>query len=229
LNSLQVKGVSMAHKLVVIADASSLFRIGIKTLLDREGMDFDFIEASDEKSLMASLNDRLPSILILDLGFPGFEGLSGVSSLAEHFPDLKICLLVPAVSQSIAAQVLSLGVSACIEKDSACDELADALSTAMAGRVYLSRIEKMQADLKDLQNCRLTPQQHRVMALVSCGKSNKEIARDLNIREGTVKVHVSAAYRSLGVRNRVEASVAMSQLADANVGLPDRSFELFKA
>ena len=192
---------------ICVADGDGLARIGLKAVLAEGGFHHSIVEATDFTGIRAQLSKGQASLAIIDIHLPGLGGTSGLQKLREHYPDLKVCVLFDVVTREIVSRFLEFGVMGFVAKSCTAAEITEAAAALLRGRPYLSKL----GEAEDLSNERqmpasnLTQQQRKVLTVMATGKSNKEIARELGICEGTVKVHVNAAYRALGVHNRVAA------------------------
>jgi DNA-binding NarL/FixJ family response regulator len=155
------------------------------------------------------------------------DGVESLRALRQSFPSLVMAVLSGNADRTIVADALNAGVNGYILKASPPDELLHAISTVHGGRVYLGAILSKFSDkagsaapsgppdpgLAQSQGpLRLTPRQREVIGWLMKGHSNKQIARDLHLGEGTVKIHMAAIFRALGVQNRTEAVMKATQL-----------------
>lgn len=204
---------------VVIADGDDLSRIGLRTLLSNAGIDAIYSEVGNFTQLMQTLDQGSEGIAIVDVKLEGLtdgdapSALEGLGEVLTRFPRYKICVLVDSVTRDTVARYLALGVLGCVERSRSANEIEQAIKTIADDRPYLSKL----ADNDDAPAMPartpgdLTHQQRKVLSIMANGKSNKEIARELGICEGTVKVHINAAYRTLGVHNRVAAVTVLRE------------------
>lgn len=170
-------------------------------------------------------------LVMLDLNLPDTVATSGLEMLKNRFPGMPV-LVVSAVSDSPTVdRCLAAGASGFLPKTASPERLAAAIRTIEAGGIYLppelapaqerswaSRTMERAGFGGDPRNLGLTDRQFDVLRLIQCGQPNKVIGRQLHLAEGTVKVHVSAVLRALGVRNRTQAVLAASRLG---LRLPD--------
>lgn len=160
----------------------------------------------------ASAHDENLDLLLLDLGLPDSAGLDGLARLRNQLPWLPIAIISADQARETVLEALNLGAVGYISKSTPRQELLAALQQVLEGRVYLP------ADLlrrpapavtherpEPLDTASLTAKQREVLTRMVQGKSNKLIARELAIAETTVKTHVSAILRKLGVSSRVQA------------------------
>lgn len=215
---------------ILIADDHHLILEGVKSKLAELGDEVVFAVAMTIDEVHAQMcADSLPDLLIMDLSMPGANGLDHVVEVRERFPALPLVMLSGSEDSQQMKALLALGVRGYIPKSYSPDIMLSAVRLVLSGGVYVppmlltpevSMSVRPEPDAQDQQGSLdglrtlLTNRQIDVLKLLSQGKPNKSIARDLNISEGTVKIHLAAIFRALNVRNRVEAVVASQQLAD---------------
>jgi DNA-binding NarL/FixJ family response regulator len=148
----------------------------------------------------------------------------GLRRICETWPTIPILITGDSCDRDTILDVLSAGSHGFIPKSSSPAELEQALRATAGGQVFVSpmsagRSVSEHSEPKSLHRSELTARQKEVLTLLAAGKSNKQIAWALGISEGTVKVHVNAAFRALGVHNRVNATTALLGLSEvASVG-----------
>lgn len=163
------------------------------------------------------------ALAVIHYDLPGMKRTKGLRRLSEAWPSVPILVTADSCDRDTILEVLSAGSHGFIPKNSSTVELEHALRATAGGQVFVSPISanRTVAESSDhkasINGARLTSRQKEVLDLLAAGKSNKQIAWALGISEGTVKVHVNAAFRTLGVHNRVNATTALlarSELAD---------------
>lgn len=203
---------------VLIADDHQLFREGLREVLRQFDGQATIVEAGDFAEAVASVSAAI-DLVLLDLNMPGDTWENGVQRIADVLPDgCRLVILSASEDQRQIRQCVALGAAGFIPKTSSGRVMLSALRLVMEGGVYLPQailsIAAGPTQSADIPVGTLTPRQRDVMALLSEGKSNKEIARALDLAEGTVKLHVTAILRALGVNNRTRAVVAAAQLVE---------------
>ncbi|WP_185829264.1 response regulator transcription factor [Sphingomonas ginkgonis] len=160
-------------------------------------------------------------LALIDLDLPGMSRDVGLRYLAAHFHGLRIAVLFSAIEGGELEQLASSGVAALIPKQEHETVLFESLQRFITGAAFVSLAPPPAAEpapratqLSFLDH-ELTSRQREVLRLLSMGRSNRQIARQLGIAEGTVKVHVNAAFRVLGVHNRVSAAMALRDYFDS--------------
>ncbi len=209
---------------ILLADDHPLFREGVKHVLMLLGDEVGIVDAHDYPSLFAEAAGHPDLDLVLaDLYMPGMGGHEGVAEFRNQFPDMPLVIMTASESRADARRVLASGALGYVLKSSPSQEMLDALIRVLDGGIYVPPIldgDEQPDDPVSLmplssQGIRLTRRQLEVFKLLLQGKPNKIIARELDLSEGTVKIHVAAIFRALGVANRTEAAVA-AQRFDLN-------------
>jgi DNA-binding NarL/FixJ family response regulator len=208
---------------LLLVDDHALFRGGLRLLLRELPGDIEFFEAGNPIDALGCA-DKVIDLILLDLSMPGSHGTSALERMREAFVDVPIVVISSEDDPALIRQVIDLGASGFIPKSSTHRILISALQLILAGGVYLpmhvlsqsSRpaltLTTSDSSESDLPVPGMTDRQYEVLLKAVRGQSNKAIARSLQLSEGTVKAHLSAAFRILGVSNRTEAVYAAAQL-----------------
>lgn len=200
---------------ILIAHKDPLARGYLRVLARRELRLKDCAEADSFEAMKAEFRDGAISLAIVDVDLPGMSGDVGLRYLAAHHPTIRIAVLFGSLGREALESLADSGIAALIPKQMGEKALADVLRGVLAGSSYVSFLaaadnegaaRETQLNFLDYE---LTGRQREVLRLLSLGHSNREIARMLGIAEGTVKVHVNAVFRILGVHNRVSAAGAL--------------------
>jgi len=196
---------------ILIADDHALIRTGLRGFLAGLSAQRRVEAAASLDEAVAFLGNHPVDLLLVDLAMPGMHGVASLHTLREEFPTLRIAVLSGTDDRHTIMQALAAGVNGYIPKSVPPEELAFAIDSILAGRIYLPPGITTQGHAADLPAPAappgLTVRQDEVLALLTRGLSNKEIARDLNMAEGTVKIHVAGIFRRLNVQNRTEAAL----------------------
>jgi DNA-binding NarL/FixJ family response regulator len=185
-----------------------------------------FVVAQSVQELFALADDAL-SLAIVDLNMPGVQGHEHVDELLRRHPAVPVIVLSGFGDAALMQTLLELGVRGFIPKAYPVEVMATAVRLVLAGSVYVppaalsalpfnamhGSFEKPCESAAPCHPCTLTPRQMDVLERLTQGKPNKLIARELDITEATVKMHMSAIFLALGVRNRTEAVLAARQIA----------------
>ncbi|MBL9034073.1 MAG: response regulator transcription factor [Rhodospirillaceae bacterium] len=157
-------------------------------------------------------------LVILDLDMPGMQGLAGVAALRASYPAAPLVIVSATRNPAAMRQAVEMGAAGFIPKSAPMEEIVASVRAVLQGEVILPPnagdgvLPAPDADLA-ARAASLTPQQHRVFALMSEGKPNKIIAFDMQIGEATVKAHVTEILRKMGVHSRSQAIVLAQRLA----------------
>lgn len=211
----------------LVAESQPLNRAGMALMLKHQVGFAEVIQESDfgpaQETLVAT-----PAIAFaaFDIELPDLRDLAPLRRLRLARPDLRIVILSSSVDRRTVLAALDVGVHGVIPRTLSTVEMVNALSAVVNGHIYVpalvSDVTQQAAPLRREAPAErtLTERQQQVLELLAVGKSNKEIGRALRIAEGTVKVHVTAAFRLLGVRNRLGAIIALRSGSSLH-GSPD--------
>ena len=200
---------------LVIADDHRIILEGLEQLFQRE-KDFKVLGTctTGDEALVA-VRDKRPDILVLDYHMPGRDGLSVLQQSRDEFLPTRVVLLTAAMDEDEVLRAVKLGASGLVLKESAAVLLVDCVRRVSKGERMLDQtlmvkaIDRMfekETALKQTTEI-LSPRETEIVRMVAVGMRNKEIATRLFIGEGTVKTHLHAIYRKLGVHGRVELTV----------------------
>ncbi|WP_374565204.1 LuxR C-terminal-related transcriptional regulator [Nitratireductor sp. ZSWI3] len=219
----------------LVADDDEFFRIALRTILKSELGFADVIETGslDEAVEQLAEHDEI-SLALFDLAMPGMKDAGSLEAVRDFRGDMRVAVVSASTRKSDMLTALSAGVHGYVPKGLGATELAAALGRVMDGAIYVpSEIAARDKsdEPKDVPEPSrepgshaiesLTRRQREVLILVVEGLSNKEIARKLSLGEGTVKIHLAALFRSLGVRNRQAAAAAGARLLSDRDGEAD--------
>lgn len=213
---------------VIIVDDHALIRTGLATTLQRQYPTADIKEAENSRSALAILAQSHVELAIVDLFIPGEDSFAFVRQLCDSYPAMTVAVLSATENPAHIRKCIDLGASGFIPKSSPPAQLLAALADVLAGKIYLPRTVNfaMPAAIaangavspgftRDQVVSSLTPRQLEILQLLARGQSNKQIAKCCQLSENTIKVHVSAILRALGLNNRSQAGILMQQLNDA--------------
>lgn len=201
---------------VLIIDDHALFRVGLKGLLEQRSI--EVVGAAADGAEGIKLAEELnPDIILLDMRMPDMGGLEVLPILREKHPSTPVVMLTTSNEEKDLIKALRSGAQGYLLKDMEPDELVGALRDIEKGKNVvaqdltdaLARMVQGETSLEDNDGpfSTLTPREHEILCLLAEGQSNKVIARNLGISDGTVKLHVKAILRKLGIHSRVEAAV----------------------
>jgi len=202
----------------LLIDDHALFRAGLESLLERRGIEIVASVGSGEDAIRL-VRKTTPDVILLDLRMPEISGLDVLKTLSDQKPDIPVVMLTTSAEEQDLAAALRKGARGYLMKDMEPDELVIALRDIVAGNTIVApALTGVLADLVKNGNrqqrkeaeqpfTKLTPREREILGHLAEGQSNKVIARHLDISDGTVKLHVKAILRKLGVHSRVEAAV----------------------
>lgn len=201
---------------VLLIDDHALFRIGLLELLERRGIEvIDAVGDSDVGMRLA--RDCAPDVVLLDLRMPGTGGIEILRRMRAESGDRRVAMLTTSTEEPDLIASLQAGANGYLLKDMEPDDLVAALEDIVAGKTVVAgeltgilarAVRRDQAEpRRENAFSDLTPREMEILCHLAAGKSNKVIARDLGISDGTVKLHVKAILRKLDVHSRVEAAV----------------------
>ena len=199
---------------IIIADDHPLFRNALFQSVHMAISGANLIEADSLNALLTVLSkEQEPDLLLLDLKMPGTNGLSGLIQLRAEYPDLPIVVISASEEPSVVTQVRSHGAFGFIPKSSDMRELIKALTQVLNGERFFPEYATTHQKNDELTEkiAALTPQQYRVLTMLSDGLLNKQIAYELNVSEATIKAHMTAIFRKLNVKNRTQAVILLQQ------------------
>ncbi|HDZ10350.1 MAG TPA: response regulator transcription factor [Pseudohongiella sp.] len=209
---------------VIIADDHPLFRAALGHALATT-LNGEVLEAESFDALLALLL-RHPQIelVFLDLNMPGNQGLTGLTAIRNQFPDILVVIVSANEQLDVVERAMSFGASAYVPKSAPMPDIVNAVETVLGGDNWLpahlqsAGLVQKNSLHQDFARklSQLTPQQFKVLRCIADGLLNKQIAYELDVQETTIKQHVSAILRKLGVINRTQAGVLFHDMLRAD-------------
>ncbi len=207
---------------LLVADDHPLFRAGLRHLLDRLADQVEIVEAGSADQAFEHLAGDGFDLVLIDLIMPGMSGFESLRLICDQVPGTPVVVVSVKEGADDVRQAIDSGATGYIPKSSSPEVLVNALKLVFSGGVYLPpnllSAAPPDADWQAVGRvktfpargalARLTPRQREVLALMAEGKSNKEIAKELGLAAGTVKIHVSSIFKALNVNNRTLAVIA---------------------
>ena len=201
---------------VLLIDDHTLFRVGLEGLLSSRGIEV-VASVNSGQECLPIINEHKPDVILLDMRMPGIDGLGVLAMLRDKGLEMPIAMLTTSSEETDLVDSLRAGAQGYLLKDMEPDDLVLALRDIVAGKTVvapdlapiLAKAVQGKSDVgrKVTPFAHLTPRETEILALLAEGQSNKAIARNLGISDGTVKLHVKAILRKLEVHSRVEAAV----------------------
>lgn len=195
---------------LLIADDHTVVRGGIKMFLSLDDEIEVVGETGDGKEAVALCHQLHPDVVLMDLLMPGMDGIAATAVIRRELPEIEVLALTSVVEDSLVVGAIRAGAIGYLLKDTDADELCQAIKAAASGRVYLSpaAASRLLREVKEPDAPQpLTDREMDVLRLISKGKANKEIARELAIGQQTVKTYVSSILSKLGVQSRTQAAL----------------------
>lgn len=210
----------MAAFEILIADDHPLFRSALQQALTLGlGSEVRLSEAASIAELEAQLTRTSDwDLVLLDLNMPGAYGFSGLVLLRGQYPQLPVVMISAQEDAAVVARSREFGASGFIPKSSSLETIQQAVRMVLDGDAWwpsnIDAVVHVSAEAKAASEglASLTPQQFRVLTMVCDGLLNKQIAYELSVSEATIKAHVTAIFRKLGVRTRTQAALLLQQM-----------------
>lgn len=208
---------------ILIADDHPLVRGALKQALTTELENVSVFEAGSLPEAIEQVEAHKGDIdlVLLDLHMPGMNGFTGLFTLRASYPDIPVSIVSASQELPVVRRSIEYGASAFVPKSAPVDEIGLAVKTVLDGGMWMpdwarDAVENGPSDdeATDLAEKigQLTPQQLRVLNMLTEGKLNKQIAYELDVTEATVKAHVSAILRKLSVHSRTQAVIIAREL-----------------
>jgi len=195
---------------ILIADDHDLLRETLSMFLASEGSIDTALASTLDAALDFIHSEEKFDLIILDYNMPGMAGLNGLKRAMEASGGSPVALMSGIASRSVAEEALSFGAAGFVPKTLAAKTLVNAVRFMAMGEKY-APIDFMTADDPTVAPNplaqKLSRRELQVLEGLSKGKSNKEIARDLDLQEPTIKLHVKTLYRKIGAANRTQAAL----------------------
>ncbi len=202
--------------LVLIADDHPLYCDALRAVVSQALPGAEVHDSQSQEDTLRAVRGRNFDLVLLDLNLPGATGLSCLHALRKLAPKVPIVVVSAVGDPRVMQDTVVAGASAFIPKSAPGKVLSHALQVIIAGGTYLptEAVAAFRHSASASPSGELTGRQRRVLELLATGLSNKGIAREMKISEITVKAHVSAILRKLGVSNRMQAGIEARKLLD---------------
>jgi len=207
---------------LLVVEDHALVREGLVRTLRQLEPGISVFEASDCDSANALLEQEQGfDLILLDLCLPGLDGLSCLGSFRKHYPSVPVVILSAYDDSQTVSRAMKCGAAGFVPKAYSSERLMTALREVLAGHTFvpelLSGVSAAPSPrfpvggATEPADFGLTARQAEVLGLMARGKSNRDIAGVLGLSEGTVKIHLTAIFKSLGVSSRTQAMVVIAQ------------------
>jgi two-component system, NarL family, response regulator DevR len=200
---------------VMLVDDHELVRLGLKTLLSRYPHFEVVAEAGDAAEALVKVLHYRPDVVVMDIRLPGKSGIEATREIVKRLPETKVVMLTSYAEDDLLFDAITAGAAGYVLKRIGSDELVHALETVGRGESLLDpgvtqkvfrRMRESARQAEDAAFATLTDQEVRVLALLTQGKTNKEIASEIFLSERTVRNYVSSILDKLDLSSRAEAA-----------------------
>jgi DNA-binding NarL/FixJ family response regulator len=202
---------------ILLADDHPLFREALRAVIERVCPGASFSEASGYADVMSlTREDETFDLVFVDLMMPGGDDFSELARLRRRIPLTPTIVVSSRDDSPTVRRAMACGVAAYIPKSLSQAEMEAAIRRVLAGDIYVPEVtrEPHERPATGDESDELTPRQFAVLEQLACGSSNKQISHYLGIEEITVKAHISAILRKLGVKNRVQAVLVSREMLE---------------
>lgn len=204
---------------IVVADDHPLFRDALKQAMQGLYREVDILEFGDFDGVKAYIAENSETdLVLLDLTMPGASGLSGLVTLRAIQSQVPVVVVTAQSDRATIRRAIDLGASGFIPKSQTMEQICQSINGVLAGEVVVPEAvdveEEIDTEIVDIitRIKSLTPQQTRVLGMLSEGLLNKQIAYELSVSEATVKAHVSAILQKLSVDSRTQAVIQLGKV-----------------
>ena len=205
----------MKKQRIVLVDDHELVRIGLKSLLERHPQ-FEVVgEAGSAREALEQVESLKPDVVVMDIRLPGTSGIDACEQIVNQFPETKVLMLTSYAEDEMLFSAIRAGASGYVLKQIGSEDLIKAIESVGRGEALLDPavtqrvFQEVRRAVKEEEAsafAHLSQQEKHVLLLVSEGKTNREIAKNLFLGEGTVRNYVSSILSKLSVNNRAEAA-----------------------
>jgi DNA-binding NarL/FixJ family response regulator len=212
---------------ILIVDDHALVRRGMSYVVKEGFPDADVVEAEGATAALELMRAKAADLALVDVRMPDLDGLELLRAMKAEWPDVPVIMLSTYENAPYVKRALSDGAAGYLLKDATPEDLGQAINVAISGggnvlspRVIQNLFEDVESSGQNVNGhgrvrrteYNLTQREHDILALLSEGRSNRSIAQHLYLSEKTVKAHLAAIFRKLGVTNRTQAAMMAVQL-----------------
>ncbi len=205
----------MTKQRILLVDDHEVVRLGLKALLDRHPQFEVVAEAGTAREALQLVEQHSPDVVVMDIRLPGGSGIDACESITESHPDTQVIMLTSYAEDEMLFSSIRAGASGYVLKQIGGEDLVRAIEAIGRGEALLDpavtqrifqEVRRAAKEEEASAFSDLTQQERHVLILVSGGRTNREIAKELYLGEGTVRNYVSSILSKLNVSNRAEAA-----------------------
>lgn len=205
----------MKKQRIILVDDHEVVRLGLKSLLERHPQFEIVAEAGTAREALKHVEQYSPDVVVMDIRLPGGSGIDACEKITESYPDTQVIMLTSYAEDEMLFSAIRAGAAGYVLKQIGGDDLVRALEAVSRGEALLDpavtqrifqEVRRAAKEEEASAFADLTQQEKHVLILVSEGKTNREIAKELFLGEGTVRNYVSSILSKLNVSNRAEAA-----------------------
>lgn len=205
----------MKKQRIILVDDHEVVRLGLKSLLERHPQFEVVAEAGTAREALKHVEQYSPDVVVMDIRLPGGSGIDACEKITENYPDTQVIMLTSYAEDEMLFSAIRAGAAGYVLKQIGGDDLVRALEAVSRGEALLDpavtqrifqEVRRAAKEEEASAFADLTQQEKHVLILVSEGKTNREIAKELFLGEGTVRNYVSSILSKLNVSNRAEAA-----------------------
>jgi len=212
---------------IMIVDDHALVRRGMAYVVKESFPDADVVEAEGAAAALELMRAKAADLALVDVRMPDLDGLELLRAMKTEWPDVPVIMLSTYENAPYVKRALSDGAAGYLLKDATPEDLGQAINVAISGGGNVLSPRVIQNLFEDVESSgdnanghgrhrrteyNLTQREHDILALLSEGRSNRSIAQHLYLSEKTVKAHLAAIFRKMGVTNRTQAAMMAVQL-----------------
>lgn len=213
-----------SQSVIIIADDHPLFRGALNQAISNAFEGFSVVEAGTLDDVSSAIEHHEDvEVVLLDLAMPGMRGFTGLMYLRGQYPHVPVVMISATEDSVVMRRAMDLGASGFIPKSTEINMISDAVAAVLKGETWLPPAFFQNDDPSNPAGdelarrlASLTPQQVRVLMMLSDGLLNKQIAYELSVSEATVKAHVSAILQKLKVDSRTQAVITAARIESGN-------------
>lgn len=220
---------------ILVVDEHAIYRMGLCVLISTQMPRDEVIAVHTPIEALLKIKDSSFDLVLMGIGLPNAGTVDMLKAVRQASPNTRFAIMSASDTRGEILATLAAGVHGFISKHQSDEDILDAITCLLSGRIYLPRSlaetgdtesSASRSDIRSVQPdlSRLTKRQREVLQFLARGMSNREIAHALEIAEATTKVHIAALFRALGARNRTEAAYKAGKVTEATGAARKKSF-----